>query len=176
MNIFILDRNPRTAAQMLCDEHLNKMILESAQMLSTVANGLLGKQSSMLYSSTYEDHPCVQWLKESGANCLWLGSHALTMDDERCYRFGYREAHKAIRKLRYAMEVVVSLVSIGSQTPFANVTPEISGLGVVIDYRDYYFWKHHHQFRMHWTKRDKPEWFVQMEEQAKRIKMTGERE
>ena len=59
MNIFILDRNPRIAAHMHCDEHLNKMILEGAQMLSTVANGLLHKESSMLYSSTYENHPCV---------------------------------------------------------------------------------------------------------------------
>ena len=38
MNIFYLDRDPRIAAQMMCDKHVVKMILESAQMLSTAKN------------------------------------------------------------------------------------------------------------------------------------------
>ena len=37
MNIFVLDRNPTIAAQMACDKHVVKMILETAQMLCTVA-------------------------------------------------------------------------------------------------------------------------------------------
>ena len=43
MNIFILDRNPVKAAQMLCDRHIPKMIVESAQMLSTAHRLLDGK-------------------------------------------------------------------------------------------------------------------------------------
>ena len=35
MNIFVLDRNPVVAAQMQCDKHIVKMIVESGQMLST---------------------------------------------------------------------------------------------------------------------------------------------
>ena len=35
MNIFILDEDPVIAARMLCDRHIPKMIVESAQMLST---------------------------------------------------------------------------------------------------------------------------------------------
>ena len=35
MNIFVLDRNPVIAAQMQCDKHIVKMIVESGQMLST---------------------------------------------------------------------------------------------------------------------------------------------
>ena len=35
MNIFYLDRNPKVAAEMHCDKHVVKMILESAQMLCT---------------------------------------------------------------------------------------------------------------------------------------------
>ena len=30
MNIFVIDRDPKTAAQQLCDKHVVKMILESA--------------------------------------------------------------------------------------------------------------------------------------------------
>jgi len=33
MNIFILDNNPKLAAQYHCDKHCVKMILESAQLL-----------------------------------------------------------------------------------------------------------------------------------------------
>ena len=37
MNIFVLDENPTTAAKMLCDCHLRKMCVETAQILSGVA-------------------------------------------------------------------------------------------------------------------------------------------
>ena len=35
MNLFILHDDPTVAAQMQCDKHVVKMIIESAQMLST---------------------------------------------------------------------------------------------------------------------------------------------
>ena len=35
MNIFVLDTDPVEAAQLQCDKHVVKMVLESAQMLST---------------------------------------------------------------------------------------------------------------------------------------------
>ena len=35
MNIFYLHKDPIVAAQMSCDKHVVKMILESAQLLST---------------------------------------------------------------------------------------------------------------------------------------------
>jgi len=37
MNIFILDECPAKASEYLCDKHVVKMILESTQILSTVA-------------------------------------------------------------------------------------------------------------------------------------------
>ena len=49
MNIFVLDMNPVTAAQMQCDKHVVKMIVESAQMLSTahrMIDGYLEKRPS----------------------------------------------------------------------------------------------------------------------------------
>jgi hypothetical protein len=35
MNIFVLDRNVRKCAQYHCDQHVSKMILESAQIMCT---------------------------------------------------------------------------------------------------------------------------------------------
>ena len=42
MNIFVLDKDPREAARMLCDKHVPKMIVESGQMLSTAHRMLDG--------------------------------------------------------------------------------------------------------------------------------------
>ena len=42
MNIFILNEDPVIAAQEQCDKHVVKMIVESAQMLSTVHRMLDG--------------------------------------------------------------------------------------------------------------------------------------
>ncbi len=42
MNIFFLDEDPRVAAQMHCDKHLVKMIVETAQLLSTAHRLLTG--------------------------------------------------------------------------------------------------------------------------------------
>ena len=36
MNIFAVDKDPKISAQQLCDKHVVKMILESAQMLCAV--------------------------------------------------------------------------------------------------------------------------------------------
>ena len=49
MNIFVLDQDTTQAAQLQCDKHVVKMIVESAQMLSTahrVLDGILTKRPS----------------------------------------------------------------------------------------------------------------------------------
>ena len=42
MNIFVLSEEPREAAQMMCDKHCSKMIVEAGQMLSTAHRMLDG--------------------------------------------------------------------------------------------------------------------------------------
>lgn len=71
MNIFILDPTPAIAASYHCDQHLSKMILESAQMLSTAAAKLF-PGSKGFYKPAYPKHPCTIWCCESLVNCDWL--------------------------------------------------------------------------------------------------------
>ena len=80
MNIFVLDEDPQVAAQMMCDKHVVKMIVESAQMLSTAHRVLDGEQytelsannrrikrwksrhklfEEMLYKASFVGHPCI---------------------------------------------------------------------------------------------------------------------
>jgi hypothetical protein len=75
MNIFILDEDPAVAASYHCDQHLNKMILESAQMLSSAVFSLvpydvLHKLKPPIYKPSYPRHPCNIWLTRVGANTV----------------------------------------------------------------------------------------------------------
>lgn len=95
MNIFVLDRNPVLAARDLCDKHVVKMVLESTQILSTVAR----KQRSdmhevFLYKPTHTNHPCTIWAGESAANTRWLIRHTEEMFAEYLARFGGK-VHKS---------------------------------------------------------------------------------
>ena len=49
MNIFVLDRDPKLAAQQHLDKHVVKMILEYAQLLSTAHRMLDGKPIKLAY-------------------------------------------------------------------------------------------------------------------------------
>lgn len=73
MNIFTLSltHSPQESARFHCDQHLHKMILESAQMLST-AFFHKGIQSPYLYKPAYPKHPCTLWTIRDPANAYWL--------------------------------------------------------------------------------------------------------
>lgn len=96
MNIFYLSIHPHTAAQQLHDKHVVKMILESAQMLSTYYHHT--KQDIPLYlkkqllKPTHQNHPCNVWLRSSEWNVLWLLEHAKELS--ALYTVIYRKIHK----------------------------------------------------------------------------------
>ncbi len=75
MNIFILDPNPIIAARYHCDQHLHKMILESAQMASSAVGFFPDLPDSIrrkIYKPAYLSHPCTMWVCESPANLAWV--------------------------------------------------------------------------------------------------------
>jgi hypothetical protein len=84
MNIFVLSENPEIAASYHCDQHLHKMILESAQMLSTAAieRGFLDI-FPYLYKNTHQKHPCTLWATESYHNMHWLCTLAEELNNLR---------------------------------------------------------------------------------------------
>ena len=83
MNIFVLSTNPIKAAQAHCDQHLHKMILESAQMLSTAAHKFFPQIKQHIYAPAYVNHPCTQWVCDSYANMEWLSHLANELDEIR---------------------------------------------------------------------------------------------
>lgn len=84
MNIFVLSENPIEAAHAHCDQHIHKMILESAQMLSTAAHkNLPSIPRRLLYKPAYENHPCTLWVSSSFSHMVWVCTLAITLEGIR---------------------------------------------------------------------------------------------
>jgi hypothetical protein len=147
MNIFILDIDPVKAAQYLCDKHIVKMCLETAQILSTISGGP--------YKPTHANHPCTLWAKETLGNYRWLVVHGLAIGDEYTHRYG--KVHKSVEVIKACK--LFEPNTIERVTPFALAMPEeFRKIDPVESYRDYYMLK---KDFCDWTKRDYPEWFLE---------------
>jgi len=133
MNIFVLDRDIELCAAYHNDRHCVKMILESAQMLSTACR-LSGIERG--YKATHVNHPCNIWVRESLDNWLWLRSLVVSLNKEWKKRFGHTRNHKSY-------EVVMGLPnpripSVGL-TRFAQAMPSMyRRVDAVKAYRAYY--------------------------------------
>tara|TARA_R100000664_G_C2740417_1_gene129005 strand:+ start:27 stop:488 length:462 start_codon:yes stop_codon:yes gene_type:complete len=134
MNIFILDRDPKVAATMLCDKHVVKMIVETAQMLCTAASKL---GHEVPYRPTHSKHPCTLWAGESRSNWDWLVEHGIAMCEE--YTRRYNRIHKTQAIIEWCKSSHVSPVEDIGLTPFRLAMPEkYKCSDPVKSYRDYY--------------------------------------
>ena len=116
MNIFVLDSNPAKAAEYHCDKHVLKMLLESAQMLSTMVHVLTPHEIEIVnsvetgepvcmwrgvkvYKPTHQNHPCAVWLRSGTKNVQWLLElcHGLNHQSEiRWHKPAYK-AHAIVK-------------------------------------------------------------------------------
>ena len=159
MNIFVLNEVPQTAARDMCDKHVVKMIVESAQMLSTAHRVLDGEQytelsannrrikrwksphklmEDILYKASFVGHPCTKWVMENNKNYYWLVEHAYELCREYTRRYG--KVHKSddlISLIRFRKPANIPIAD--SITPFAQAMPEeYKNEDAVKAYRAYY--------------------------------------
>ena len=112
MNIFYLHPDPKICAEMHVDKHCVKMILETAQLLSTAHRILDGiedmglsqtgrkkkvwrlpdNRDLVLYSATHTNHPSAIWCRQSSENYRWLHNLLVELVVEYNYRYG--KVHK----------------------------------------------------------------------------------
>lgn len=180
MNLFVLDNNPVIAAQQQCDKHVPKMIVESAQMLSTVHRMLDGtmerrpsksgkvqvqywkledEREDILYKACHFNHPCTIWTRESMHNYRWHYLHFAALCDEYTYRYGKK--HLTDTKLRGPLQKTPNSIPVKKMTQFKlamKSNPECMMECPIESYRAFYQTKQH-RFNMVWTKRKVPEWF-----------------
>ena len=163
MNIFILDKNIELNAQYHADKHVRKMILEYAQILSTVHHICDTPTSNRVYRATHNNHPCVKWASESLPNYryVWLLLGQLLAEFD--HRFGKEHktnevwsplnpviAHTEIEHFQnnpddYYVKSYIQCVP----TPYRCTS-------VVEAYRAYYNGEKQHLFQ--WTNRPIPYW------------------
>jgi hypothetical protein len=141
LNIFYLDNSPKSAARMQCDRHVVKMILESAQLLSTAHRVLDGDEwadSHSLYRSTHKNHPSAVWARESALNYKWLYRHFLALCDEYCYRYG--KIHLSETKLADALWFTPTSIDHNVQftCPPQCMPDEFKADNTILAYRQYY--------------------------------------
>lgn len=133
MNIFVIEHTPQASARSMCNKHVPKMIVESAQLLCTAL--LLRGSSSVPYKPTHSKHPCTVWSAESQHNLQWLMQHALALCSEYTVRYG------RIHKTQSIIESLIDRVT-GDHTlhtPFAQAMPdEWKHADAVTAYRCYY--------------------------------------
>jgi len=176
LNIFVLSTDPLKAAIDQCDKHVVKMILESAQMLSTAHRILDGELSiteykgrkckvytlhderdGRLYKAAHINHPCSIWCRESTANYDWLYNHFLMLCEE--YQYRYNKIHKTDSLLGEVLANHPDNLPYRELTPFALAMPDEFKIdSAVQSYRLYYSSKAQ-DFKMVWKGSGPPEWF-----------------
>lgn len=159
MNIFVLDEDPVKAARMQCDQHIVKMPLETAQMLST-AHHTIGTDidKSKLYKPTHIEHPCNKWVRETSSNYKWTLNHFKGLLKEFKRRYGKEHGCKEL--LQYLKKNPnFPKNKISRRTPFAQAMPEKYKKNNAIEaYREYYQ-KEKSRFA-EWKKlNNKPDWY-----------------
>ena len=96
MNIFFLHKDPQWAANALCDKHVPKMLLESAQMLSTAVHQHQGDIApDSLYKKAYPNHPMTKWVGFNRDCFRWALENAVFISQEYYKRFN--KLHKSSR-------------------------------------------------------------------------------
>jgi len=95
MNIFFLDRDPYKAALALCDKHVPKMVLESAQMLSTAIHSHTMGISTGIYKKAYPNHPMTKWVGFNRDCFRWALENAVYINHQ--YEQRFNKGHKSFR-------------------------------------------------------------------------------
>lgn len=179
MNIFYIDTDPKQAAQWMVDKHVVKMILESAQLLSTAHRILDGRmvvgesktgrkvkryilddsRDPVVYSATHVNHPSAVWARASVENYNWLYEHFFALGNEYTYRYG--KTHKCFQgDLSYMLASPPHNLKDYDMTlmPSAMADEYKVSDDPLTNYRNYYKVG---KARMHsWKNRQPPEWIM----------------
>ena len=183
MNIFILDENPKIAAEYHCDKHVVKMILESAQMLSTthwlLSLQLFNKEMSDFkrvrdakefldlnlkenskppYKMTHVRHPCTIWTTESIENYNWHVKLLFYLCKEYTERYG--RIHKTAQYIKWFVNNRPYNIPKTRMTPFKICMADEYKISTnpVDCYKEYYI-KDKSRFAK-WKLGNEPQWYL----------------
>ena len=162
MNRFIIEDNPDAIARSLCDQHIVKMPLETAQMLCSVWHRH-GQGDKVPYKEAHKKHPCTLWAGDDGANYDWLWQHGM----ELCFEYTrrYNKIHKcqqvimniSLADTLLAPDFIFDKMST-EITPHPQCMPDEYKCDDTVEaYRKYYIGEKAGFAK--WKAREVPEWF-----------------
>ena len=162
MNIFYVHNCPTTAAHMLCDKHIVKMTLETAQLLSTAHRVLDGDERADamgLYKSTHKSHPSAVWCRSGALEYLWCLKHLNALCGEYRLRYGGK-VHKTERLLRPLLLLPKNIKRSATRSePPACMPDQYKRACTVTSYRLYYVAEKAYFSKWYGDPNNGPDWF-----------------
>lgn len=183
MNIFVLDKSPKKAAQFHCDKHVVKMILESGQMMCTAhwlhnlwahhkrlkdfkrvrdAKEFIVKNTKTRlippWSMSHVRHPCTKWTASVTGNYNWHIELMRALLDE--YTRRYSKFHKSEEVYEWLIKNRPVNMSQGKKEMHPLCMPDeckVQG-NPVLSYRNYY--NKHKAYMARWKLGNVPHWYT----------------
>ena len=178
MNIFYVDKDPKVCAEMHCDKHVVKMIVEYAQLLSTAHRVLDGTpyydltetgrrvlryqldgsyKDALLYKAAHINHPSAIWVRENFENYYWLYDLFSHLSDEYTYRYSKR--HSTTELLGDILEIAPDNIPEGVFTQPPQCMPdEYKTKNSIQAYQNFYIGEK--APFCNWKNREIPKWFI----------------
>jgi len=159
----MLFAKPKKCAEMHCDKHVVKMVLEYAQILCTthrVVDEIDNDDVTyeIFYKKTHVNHPSVKWARETLGNYTWL--YCLFKHLCKEYTRRYNKIHLCDKKLRKLLKTPPKHINNDmSITVLPQCMPDDCKIksNSIIAYRTYYI-KEKAYFAK-WKHNNIPRWF-----------------
>jgi len=177
-----LDEDARRCAEWMVDRHVVKMIVETAQLLSTAHRVMDGTETVVegwvdelgvkhrkkkiwvlddsreyiMYNATHINHPSAVWCRQSVENYNWLADHLFALGDEYTYR--YSKKHATMTRMGYELGSPPKALEQWDWTPMPSAMADEYKISddPITNYRNYY--KHGKASLHKWKKRQPPPW------------------
>ena len=178
MNIFYLHKEPEVSAQLHCDKHVVKMIIEYAQMLSTAHRMVDGEQyyglskngrriarwrhpnsnlENVLYKASHINHPSAVWVRENAIQYQYMYDLFVALCDEYTYRYG--KVHMTDSKLRDVLNNIPDNMPLGDwREPPQAMPDDVKSESSLDAYHKYY--REYKKSFAKWTNREVPQFML----------------
>ena len=179
MNIFYLHEDTRVCAEMHCDKHVVKMIIEYSQLLCTAHRVLDGTETIGLSKSGrrlkrwvfHEDdsrnnfhlashvkHPSGIWCRENHLHYNWLYNLYVDCCKEYTYRYGKVHACERFIQPLSMLPQKISMTGKFTQPPLCMPDPCKISTDAIISYQ--HFYRVEKAKFATWKNRPTPKWFL----------------
>lgn len=160
MNIFALSKDVDKCAEWYVNSHVNKMISENCQMMSTTLHVYPNRVKGVgnAWKKTHVNHPCTVWARQSLSNWLWLRDLSEALESEWRYRHQHPrdKKHKSWETIKRLPKPDIKDVGL---TKFALAMPDDCKTDdPITSYRLFYARYKNHLFE--WKRRSPPDWLL----------------